>query len=173
MVTLYLSGNHIIALVGAVNGKKLTAQKLYTHRFEEPMMSNRKIINVEAYQKALEEFFNQNNLPTRNINLILASSMFITKMVELPVMQPKELMGYIPREFNDVENRKEPIYGCSVINTVFKQEGQNEKVRKYQHILAAMIEREALDDVYDMMRALKLKVSSITMDQANIIRLMG
>lgn len=173
MVTLYLSGNHIIALVGAVNGKKLTAQKLYTHRFEEPMMSNRKIIDVEAYQKALEAFFDQNNLPTRNINLILASSMFITKMVELPVMQPKELMGYIPREFNDVENRKEPIYGCSVINTVFKQEGQNEKVRKYQHIFAAMIEREALDDVYDMMRALKLKVSSITMDQANIIRLMG
>lgn len=173
MVTLYLSGNHIIALVGTVSGKKLTAQKLYVHRFEEPMMSNRKIVDPEAYTKALEEFLDHYQLPTKNINLLLSSSLFISKMVELPVMKSKELMGYIPREFNDVENRKEPIYECSVINTVYKQEKEEEKGKKYQHIFAAMIEREVLDDVYYMVHKLKLKVSSISMDQAKNIRLMG
>lgn len=173
MVTLYLSGEHIVALVGTVNGKRLTAQKLYVYDFAEPMIADRKIIDVEAYTQALKEFFEKYHLPTRNINLILTSSMFISKMVELPAMKPKELMGYIPREFNDVENRREPIYGCTVINTVFKKENDEDKGRNYQHIFTAMIEREALDDVYDMLHMLKLKVQSVTMNQANNIRLMG
>ena len=173
MVTLYLSGEHIMALIGTVSGKRLTAQKLYVHSFTQPMIVDRKIIDVEAYTKALEEFFEQYHLPTQNINLILTSSMFISKMVELPVMKPRELMGYIPREFNDVENRKEPIYGCSVINTVFKKENEQDKGTKYQHIFAAMIEREALDDAYTIVHALKLKVQSVTVNQANNIRLMG
>ena len=173
MVTLYLSGDQIMALIGTVSGKKLTAQKLYVHNFTQPMIADRKIIDVEAYTKALEDFFEKYHLPMQNINLILTSSMFISKMVELPVMKPKELMGYIPREFNDVENRKEPIYGCTVINTVIKKENDQAKGIKYQHIFAAMIERESLDDVYTIVHALKLKVQSITVNQANNIRLMG
>ena len=173
MVTLYLSGDRIIALEGTVSGRKLTAQKLYIHNFEQPMIADRKIMDVEAYTKALEEFFGKYHLPTNSVNLILTSSMFITKMIELPVMKPKELMGYIPREFNDVENRKEPIYGCTPVNTVFEKENDENKGRKYQHIFAAMIERKALDDVYNIAHALKLKVQSVTVNQANNIRLMS
>lgn len=173
MVTLYLSGDRIIALEGTVSGKKLTAQKLYIHNFAQPMIADRKIMDVEAYTKALEEFFRKYHLPTSSVNLILTSSMFIIKMITLPVMKPKELMSYIPREFNDVENRKDPIYGCTPVNTVFEKESDEQKGRKYQHIFAAMIEREALDDVYHMAHALKLRVQSVTVNQANNIRLMS
>ena len=88
MVTLYLSGDQIMALIGTVSGKKLTAQKLYVHNFTQPMIADRKIIDVEAYTKALEDFFEKYHLPMQNINLILTSSMFISKMVDLPVMKP-------------------------------------------------------------------------------------
>ncbi len=171
MVTLYLSGERIMALIGTANGKKLTAQKLYIHKFEQPMIADRKIVDVLAYTKALEEFFEKYRLPTNRIHLILTSSMFITKMVELPLMKQKELMGYIPREFNDVENRKEPVYSCMPVNTVFEKETDGEKGRKYQHVFAAMIEREALDEVFNMLHARKLKVQSVTVNQANNIRM--
>ncbi len=172
MVTLYLSGDRVIALVGTVKGKKLTVQKLYVKQFDRPMISDRKIIDVEDYTKELGAFFKENNLPGNSVNLILTSNMFILKMVELPLMSDKDLMRYIPREFNDVENRKKPIYGCLPINTILKKETEEDKGKKYQHVFATMIERDTLDDVYRIARALKLKLKSITVNQSNLIRLM-
>ena len=152
---VYLSNNSIKVLTGEQKKKGVQVDNIYLTLAPEGSIINGIVTDQEEFLRHLKEFWEVNRLPKKGISLVINSSQFVNRTMELPEMSDKEVLSYISREFSDVERTKNPVYNFFTLS----KEGQTKK------IFATMVERSFLDEHVQMFSSLGISISSI--DSAN------
>lgn len=111
MVVVYLSNRYIRVVDGDASGRNIHAKALYYTVDTRGCILNGTITDEEGFLDIIKNLWETNKLPKKDVSLVIDSSQFTTKVVEVPMMKPKLMMDYISREFTDVERISNPVYG--------------------------------------------------------------
>lgn len=110
MIALHLSNRHIRIVDGTVSGQRVTVQAMYDEEDTRGCILNGIVMDVDAFSDLMRTIWKKYNLPRKDVHLVINSSQFTTKILELPKQSEKLLMQFISREFSDVERIEDPVY---------------------------------------------------------------
>lgn len=116
MIALHLSNRHIRIVDGTVSGQRVTVQAMYDEEDTRGCILNGIVMDVDAFSDLMRTIWEKYNLPRKDVHLVINSSQFTTKILELPKQSEKLLMQFISREFSDVERIEDPVYSYYLLD---------------------------------------------------------
>ena len=136
MVVVYLSNRYIRVVDGEVSGGSIHAKSLYYTVDTRGCILNGTITDEDGFREMIRNLWETNHIPRKNVYLVIDSSQFTTKVVDVPALKPKQMMEYISREFTDVERISNPVYGYFPLS---RGERKKEKLKR---VFASVAPRE-------------------------------
>ncbi len=155
MVVVYLSNRYIRVVDGDVSGGNIHAKSLYYSMDNRGCILNGTITDEEGFRDIIRNLWETNNIPKKNVYLVIDSNQFTTKVVDAPAMKPKQMMEYISREFTDVERISNPVYGYFPLS-----EGDKKK-SKLKQFFAAVAPRELVRGYMESFAGLDITISGV------------
>ena len=104
-VSVYFS-NQIVQVAVGNRGKKGVLKNIYTTVAPEGCIINGIVMDAEVLGNFLKEFWALNNIPKKDVYLVVKSNKIISKNLEIPVLDKKKTYGYITREFSDMQREE-------------------------------------------------------------------
>ena len=101
-VSVYFS-NQIIQIATGTRGAKGKLTNVYTTMAPEGSIINGIVMDAESLGQHVKNFWEQNNLPKKDVYLIVNSNKIAGKNLEVPNMNPKKTLAFIIREFADMQ----------------------------------------------------------------------
>lgn len=150
---VYMSNRKIQVAVGKAKKGSISVRKLYETLAPEGCIINGVITAEEELAAHLKEFWKENHLAVNNICLVLHSSQFMSKSFQVPAMNVKKMLEYIPREFPGVSEESGSVYGYYEVN-MDKKKGMRE-------VFATRMEREFLDSYTRLFASVGVKVTCV------------
>ncbi|MFR8337818.1 MAG: hypothetical protein ACLVAW_14750 [Eisenbergiella massiliensis] len=107
---VYMSNRKIQAAVGNAKKGSISVKRLYETLAPEGCIINGVITAEEELAAHLKEFWKENHLAVNNVCLVLHSSQFMSKTFQVPAMNVKKTLEYIPRSFPSVGGRRQCLW---------------------------------------------------------------
>lgn len=165
MLTVYLSNKYIRIVTGESSSGKVNIRGMYYTIDTTGCLVNGSIVDEEALLDILKEQWEMQNLPKKDVYLVLDSSQFNSKVVQVPVMNEKKMMEYLSREFTDVGRIANPVYGYFPLNGT-------DKKAKIRQIFAMTVPRDYALQFSQLFAKLGVKLSGIECANGAMIRLL-
>jgi len=156
---VYIS-NKEIQIVTGTRGKKASAKQFYLMKAPEGSVINGMVLDVNAFQTFLKEFWEANNLPKKDVYLLTSSNKIAGKMVKLPVMNKKKSTAFIQREFADMERDE---------NTTVISYLPLKAAAKMRSVYASMLSRDSIKELADVFTNAGITLSGIASSDATEI----
>ena len=150
---VYMSNRRIQAAVGNAKKGSISVKRLYETLAPEGCIINGVITAEEELAAHLKEFWKENHLAVNNVCLVLHSSQFMSKTFQVPAMNVKKTLEYIPREFPGVSGAGGSVYGYYEIDT--------DKKKGMREVFATRMEREFLDSYTRLFASIGVKVTCV------------
>ena len=150
---VYMSNRKIQAAVGNAKKGSISVKRLYETLAPEGCIINGVITAEEELAAHLKEFWRENHLAVNNVCLVLHSSQFMSKTFQVPSMNVKKTLEYIPREFPGVSEAGGSVYGYYEIDT--------DKKKGMREVFATRMEREFLDSYTRLFASIGVKVTCV------------
>lgn len=148
---IYLSNRDVKAVVGTGKNGRMTVTRACRAQAPDGSIINGQVINEEAFDSFLSEFWEENELPRKDVVLVLGSSQAVNRVLQVPKMSHRKLMDHLPREFATAEERKDPAFGYVVLG----QEGS------MVNLAATMIDRSYLEPHLQRFKNMGIKLNSV------------
>ncbi len=148
---VYLSNREIQVILGKEKNNTARISRVYELQVPEECLINGIITDVTLLTEYVSAFWRENKLPVNRVSLVINSTQFVLKAMEVPKMKRKELLDVIEKEFASVERKMDPIYSYRVMNCDSSS----------QKILAHMVERGFIEDYLDFFAHINVKIESI------------
>lgn len=148
---IFLSNRDVRAVVGSGKKGRMTVTRACCAQAPEGSIINGQVIDEEAFDEFLPKFWEENQLPRKDVTLVLGSSQAVTRVLQVPKMSHRRLMEYLPREFAATEERKDPAFGYAVLG----REGT------MMNLVATMIDRSYLEPHLERFKRMGVRVDSI------------
>ncbi|MCR1840469.1 hypothetical protein [Murimonas intestini] len=162
MVTsVYLSNNTVRVLEGTGGRSSLAVGRICELQLPEGCLINGVITNAQGLEAELKEFWAENKLSKKNIMLVIGSSQFTVKELDLPNMSSRKLLDMLPREMADAERKEAPLCDYMYLR---KQEKKGA-----MHIIGAMVERNFLDEYVQLFQRLGISIEGIQMVRTSML----
>lgn len=120
----------------------------------EGSIINGVITNAEELSQYLEEFWDQNSLSHKNVHVVIQSSKFVSKQIQLPKVKRNKMEAMVPMEFSDVERHADAIFDYMDIP------GQSTK--SMQEVLGLMAEREFVETYINLFNRLGIEITGFS-----------
>ncbi len=159
---IYLSGQDMKIVVGREHGKKLMIESVEKEKIPENCMRDGQVADEAAFTEYLEAFRGRHCLPGRNVTLVLGSSCGMVKLLRLPEMSHRNMMGYLHHEFAAAAFTRYPVYTYKILG---KEDG---RVRA----LASVLDRDMLEQRLCCMKHAGISVRSVAIDLISTIILL-
>lgn len=159
---IYLSNQQIQVVTGTPGERKIVVERSYILDAPEGSIINGIIMDQELFVDFMKEFWASNKLPTKDIVLVINSSKFVGKMIEIPEMNLKKTNAYISREFADI-NRSD--------NCLFSYLTLNVSKGKMKKVYAESIDTEFIKDYLDIFKEIGIHLKSIVSGESSLIGL--
>ncbi|MDD3253179.1 MAG: hypothetical protein PHV18_11530 [Lachnospiraceae bacterium] len=153
---IYLSNQDVKAVVGTGKANQATVTRVCRAQAPEGSIINGLVTNEETFVPFLKNFWEENQLPKKDVTLVLGSARTVTRPIQVPKMPHKKMMEYLPREFAAMEHTDDPVYSYVVL----WQEGT------MRQVIATMLDRRFLQPHVERFQALGVKLSSVVMAAA-------
>ncbi len=150
---VYLANKKIQVVVGGGNPKRVDVKAVYETMAPEGCIINGVVTDEEMFLGHLREFWEHNKLPMKDVTLVINSSQMLNKQIEMPVLNEKKTLEYIPIEFVDVERTENPVFSYATLST-------NSKAKK-QVVFTTMTSRDFMDTYLRLFKELKIDVKGI------------
>ena len=158
---VYLSNQIIQIVTGNQNGRTVAVKNSYTLETPEGSTINGMIMNVELFTNFLREQWKRNNLPTKDIILVINSTKFVGKSIELPNLNKAKTRQFISREYADIGKNEGSIYGYASLGS-----GQG----KLKRIYAEAIDPDFINDYTEIFGKSGIKLSAIYSCESTLIK---
>ena len=165
MLTVYLSNKYIRIVTGDYASGKVSIRGMYYTIDTTGCLVNGSIVDEESLLELLREQWEVQNLPKKDVYLVLDSNQFTAKVVQVPVLNEKKMMEYLSREFTDVGRISSPVYGYFPLNG-------DEKKSKIRRIFAMAAPRDYALQFVELFGKLGVKLSGIECANGSMIRLL-
>lgn len=114
---IYLANQQIQVVTGNLSGKKINIEKSLTGFAPEGSIINGIIMDTDSFVSFVKEFWQSNGLPTKNVTLLVNSSKFFSKTIDMPTMSAKKTREFVVREFSDIKRDEEVLYSYATIES--------------------------------------------------------
>ncbi len=164
-VSVYLS-NQIIQIAIGTRARRGNLKAVYTTMAPEGSIINGIIMDADALSEHLKSFWNANNLPKRDVYLVLNSNKIAGKTLSVPNISEKKSLGFIMREFADMQRE-------DAENTLsFVQMGIDRKSRT-RKMYAEMAPKDQLKEFIQMFEGMEIHLKGIISGESSIIGYAG
>ena len=136
----------------------------YEEPLEECCILNGIIMNNYSLQNTLTQMWQKNNLPTKNVTLVVNGSSITVKPLKIPQVNPKNVPGLIRAEFKDIEGVQNMLVDYSVVNPK-NQDGSCS-------ILAVLSTKEFVTSYISLFKEAKIELDVIDLVQNCLIKMM-
>lgn len=161
---VYITNNKIQVLTGSCVKNKLQVVNFYEEPLEEGCILNGIIMNNYSLQNTLTQMWQKNNLPTKNVTLVVNGSSITVKPLKIPQVNPKNVPGLIRAEFKDIEGVQNMLVDYSVVNPK-NQDGSCS-------ILAVLSTKEFVTSYISLFKEAKIELDVIDLVQNCLIKMM-
>lgn len=161
---VYITNNKIQVLTGSCVKNKLQVVNFYEEPLEEGCILNGIIMNNYSLQNTLIQMWQKNNLPTKDVTLVVNGSSITVKPLKIPQVNPKNVPGLIRAEFKDIEGVQNMLVDYSVVNPK-NQDGSCS-------ILAVLSTKEFVTSYISLFKEAKIELDVIDLVQNCLIKMM-
>ena len=155
-VSVYFS-NQIVQVAVGTRGKKGVLKNIYTTVAPEGCIINGIVMDAEVLGNFLKEFWALNNIPKKDVYLVVKSNKIISKNLEIPALDKKKTYGYITREFSDMQREEGED---TLAYTKLAKNAKKKQVKVYAEMAPKEQLREFMTIFADMGIALKGIISA-------------
>lgn len=114
---IYLANQQIQVITGSFSGNKYNLEQCLVADAPDGSIINGIIMDTEAFVSFIREFWASNNLTTKAVTLVVNSSKFVNKTIDMPNMSPTKAIEFVEREFSDIKRDDNSIYGYTKISS--------------------------------------------------------
>ncbi len=160
-VSVYFS-NQIVQIAVGNRGKKGSLKQVFTTMAPEGSIINGIIMDAEALEAHIKRFWEANNIPKKDVYLVVNSNKIAGKKIEVPNLSGKKTLDFIKREFADMQREDEE-------NTLaYTSIGMNKKT-KVKLLYAEMAPKEQLREFMQVFAAMGITLKGIISSEGSII----
>ena len=160
-VSVYFS-NQIVQIAVGKRGKKFSLSNVYTTVAPEGSIINGIIMDADLLLDHMRSFWKANNLPTKDVYLVLNSNKIVGRSLEVPNMNAKKTLAYIMREFSDMQREDEDNVLASTLI------GQDKKTRK-RRLYSELAPKEQLREFITIFMEMGIELKGILSSEGSII----
>ncbi|MCR4846148.1 MAG: hypothetical protein K5865_05355 [Eubacterium sp.] len=160
-VSVYFS-NQIVQVAVGKRGKKGTLQTVYSSVAPEGCIINGIVMDPEVLGNFLNEFWILNNIPKKDVYLVVKSNKIASKNLYIPVLDKKKTFSYITREFSDMQREEEE-------NTIAYTKLKRDNKKKQVEIYAEMAPKEQLREFMNIFSNMGVALKGIISAEGSII----
>lgn len=158
---VYLANQQIQVITGTPGNRKISVSNVYTAEAPDGCIINGMIMDTDAFVSFMKNFWQTNHLPVKDVVLVVNSTKFIGKNIEMPLLNPKKTEEFINREFTDIKQGDDYICGYFPIS-------RNKTTKK---IYAEIITSDFIKDYEDMFAEIGVRIKAIYSGESSLIRL--
>ena len=156
---IYLANQQVQIVTGNSNGKKITINQSYTLDAPEGSIINGIVMDADSFIGFLRETWVSLRLPAKDVIVVINSSKFVGKNIEMPVLKDSKTLEFIEREFTDINKGDSYCYGYIPLAV----EGKTKRV------YAENIPTDFIKDYLDIFTEAGIKVKAIYSGESSII----
>ena len=160
-VSVYLS-NQIVQIAVGTRGKKGALKQVFTTMAPEGSIINGIIMDAEALEAHIKRFWEANNIPKKDVYLVVNSNKIAGKKIEVPNLNGKKTVDFIKREFADMQREDEE-------NTLAYTSIGMSKKTKVKLLYAEMAPKEQLREFMQVFAAMGISLKGIISGEGSII----
>ncbi|MDO5127085.1 MAG: hypothetical protein Q4D54_04975 [Eubacteriales bacterium] len=158
---LYLANQQIRVVVGKPGQNKISVTDTYFGEAPEGSIINGMVMDQESFISFMKDFWFQNHLERKDVTIVINSTKFLGKNIEIPVMNEKKTLEFVDREFSELRRDETFIYG-------YKNIGMNGKLRK---LYVDGIYPDFIKEYVDIFAQIGVKIKAIYSGESSLIRL--
>lgn len=160
---VYLANQQIQVVTGTPGTKKISVNACYMGEAPDGSIINGMVMDQELFAGFMRDFWQQYNLPKNDVVLVINSSKFVGKNIEMPTMNDKKTLEFIKREFADVTREEDYLFGYIPIGNV-------DKMKK---LYVEAIYPEFIREYLDIFNSVGVKVNAIYSGESSLIGLVS
>lgn len=162
-VSIYLSNNMIRAVVGARAKDRIKIERQITKEIPEGSLINGVITNAAELEQELHQFFEENGISKREVFLVVHSSKFVSKQMNLPKVKKVQLDEMVVMEFADVERYSDAAYDYTFMP------GNNKNKKNLQEVLGVMADKGFIQEYVDLFERIGVKLAGFSNSMASVV----
>lgn len=157
---IYLFNQKVQILTGKATKDSISVKKSYIETAPEGSIINGIVMDVELFVGFLKELVESKKLEPKDSLLVVSSTKFVGRTIELPALNEKKTSDYIMRDFADIGKTSDSLYGY--INLP----GDNKKFKK---VYAENIDPEFISDYVEIFAEAGIKLKGIYSGESCLI----
>lgn len=157
---VYLSNQQVQVVTGSPGKTKLRIEQSCAAEAPEGSIINGIIMDADAFVEFMKEFWAANKLPVKDVILVINSSKFVGKIIEMPVMKMKKAYEFIEREFADMNRRENCLFSYQPLGP-----GTGKMIRVY----VESVEPDFIREYLEIFHAAGIQVKSILSGESSLI----
>ncbi len=155
---IYLYNGQVQIVTGSA-GMKPNLKGYFMVDAPEGSIINGMIMDTQLFVDFLKTTWTERHLATKNVILVLNTSKFIGRNIELPKLNDKKSIDYIRREYSDLGRDNESIFGYIGIS-------DNKKTRK---VYSESIDPNFIKDYVSIFNEAGIKLKAIYSSESSLI----
>ncbi len=159
---VYLANQQIQVVIGKPGEHRISVEHSYEAEAPEGSIINGMIMDTDLFVDFMKGFWATYKLPTKDVVLVVNSSKFVGKIIEMPELNMKKTYDFIIREFADVNRSENCLYSCLPLGT-----GEGKTKRVY----AESVDADFIKDYIDIFREIGISLKSILSGESSLIGL--
>jgi len=157
---IYLANQRVQIVVGSAGTKGISIQKSLLLDAPESSLVNGIIMNPDSFVEFLSKSFRDNQLSTKDVTLIVNSSKFVGKTIELPALNTQKSYDFIKREYADLGRGD---------NTIFSFISIQNLENKFKKVYAEGIDPEFIKDYIEIFGKAGIKLANVYSAESSMI----
>lgn len=149
--------------VQIVTGKQFNISSFTGVDAPEGSIINGMIMDFELFSEFIKELVTKKTIPTRDVSLVINSTKFVGKSIEMPKLNEKKTLQFITREYTDMGRDSDSIFGYIPLIA-----GKN-----FKRVYAESIDPEFIKEYYDLFNEAGVKLSGIYSGESELIGFTG
>lgn len=154
MLILYLSNRYVRVIDGEVTGGRISVRNVYEEEDWSGCILNGTITDEDLFVSFLEKIWAKHHIASRNIHLVLDTTQFNLKILDIPIMKPKKIEEYIQREMSEIGRISNSVYQYFPI-------GEPDKEKKQMSVFALEAEEDFLREYIELFSKAGFIVESV------------
>lgn len=159
MNTVIYLYNGQVQIVSGVASNKPTLKGYFTCDAPEGSIINGMVMDVEPFVEFLKSTWKERHLPTKDVLLVLNTSKFIGRNIELPKLNDKKTLEYIGREYSDLGRDVGSIFGYIPIS----------EAKNTRRVYAEGIDPNFIKDYISIFNSAGIKLKAIYSSESSLI----
>ena len=108
---IYLANQQVQIVTGSSSGKKIVVNQNFTVDAPEGSIINGIVMDADLFIGFLRETWASLRLPSKDVIVVVNSSKFVGKNIEMPVLNDTKTLEFIEREPSDINKEDSYTYG--------------------------------------------------------------